>query len=266
MKTCRICLNQQENGAFCEACGSPLDPDNLNVSESQFPDPAMGAGVSSNTANPMTSSLPDPTQPQNAAAGTAAFAPASANTAEDATKQVVFQPVNQQGMPVINKDVMYSAKQSGETVYMKKKGSYRPSNTPMTWPSSNANPNMANPNTANPNVLPFAGAAPLQSMTGTAAPGGQNGATSMAQSEYQSIRTFALVLMIINGIGLVACCGTSIISFILSLSSYLKINNVINGKSSDPQADSKSANVINWIALVLSVLRIMIWITVLINS
>lgn len=257
MKTCRFCLNQQEGGEYCEACGSPMEADLADFSGNSFPDPTIAAGATSlpdptiqvpsnpttsATPNPATSDLPDPTMPQT--------------SVTQPTSEEVSRP-----QPASSNQVIYSAKQAGETVYLKNKGTYRPSGN-VAWPIPGV-PTQ----TADPNAVPLVSGVPnnlgmpmpIPTMGGATVPAGMANPPQEVLAGSNRTRTFSLTMLIITSVQIVLCCGTNILSMILSYIAYSKISKVVNHTSMNEEADKHSADVLNWVSFGLSILHLILF-------
>ncbi len=255
MKTCRFCLNQQEGGEYCEACGSPMEADATDFSGSSFPDPTISTGaaplpdptiqVSSNpetsvapnpetsvAPNPETSDLPDPTAPQ-------------ASVTQTAPKVVP------QAKPTSSNQVIYSAKQAGETVYMKNKGVYRPSGN-VAWPIPGVPAQ-----TPIPGTIPSAQGLPVDSsaMGGAVVPNVLPDKSQEVLAGSNKTRAFSLTMLIISSVEIVLCCATNIVSLIVSVLAYNKISRVVNHTSTNEENDKHSADVMNWVAFWITILH-----------
>lgn len=276
MKTCRFCLNQQEKGDFCEACGSPLESDNLDFSGAQFPDPTMSAQPQ--TAAPVFVPAPAPVETVSPAApAPAAPAPATPDLPPIMQPQTaqpqIMQPQIEQAVPAMGaaavpqatqpaqaqepvkqgRKVMYSAKQAGETVYMKNKGVYHPvtvgkwemSDVPVASESGTAANPVAEKKPTNSFAVPTNPKPPFAEVVAPEQPG--------VKEEYKKAQSFSLTMLIISSLSMVFCCGTSLISLILSILAYSKSSKVCKGGSTTPDQDVASAKKLANAALVLRI-------------
>lgn len=248
MKTCRFCLNQQEGGDYCEACGSPMTSD--------FPDPTMPLPPITQTA-PETVPQTSATQPAPEAA-TQDFAtqPTPEIVPQDSATQPAAEAV-QKAKPTSSNQVMYSAKQAGETVYTKNKGVYRPSaNVP--WPI----PGIPFQSTA-PGEIPSAQGLPLSPgapsstpmMGGTSVPNVLPNPPQEVLAGSNKTRTFSLIMLIITSVEIVLCCATNIVSLITAILAYKKIDKVVKHASTNEEADKHSADVLNWVTFGITILH-----------
>lgn len=248
MKTCRFCLNQQEGGEYCEACGSPMTSD--------FPDPTMPLPPITQTA-PETVPQASATQPAPEAA-TQDFATQPAS--ETATQASVMQPAAeavQKAKPTSSNQVMYSAKQAGETVYTKNKGVYHPSaNVP--WPI----PGIPSQSTAPGDIssaqgLPLSPGAPSSTpmMGGTSVPNVLPNPPQEVLAGSNKTRAFSLIMLTFTSVEIVLCCATNIVSLITAILAYKKIDRVVKHTSTNEEADKHSADVLNWVTFGITILH-----------
>lgn len=242
MKTCRFCMNKQESGDRCDACGSPFSADKLDFSEglpevdSAFPDPTA-------------SSMPDPTlSPVPVAAAVPAVEPAPekkdgpAPSAEEAPEEP--------------KRIMYSAAIAGETVYLKSKGNFRSKSTGESvaghfMPASAVDAisqkrlEKASTETYSPDE-----AAPVPVVVNPVA------STPKAPFKYNGLLTHSLVTFILSCVGLLCCCGMSTPSLVMSLIAYLTLRPVklgtVNGDAESVAGRAKVLTIISDVWLVVS--------------
>ncbi len=243
MKICRFCQHQQESGDSCEQCGAPFAADKLDFSDSGSSEPDVtgeNATWTSETPTETSEAQTGSTGPE--VAGTVmpgifadgsseSAAPATnaethenpsdeakAKTSEKQKKKNIEFSGNENLRDENGRKILYSAKAAGESVYLGNKGLA-----------------LVQSSQVNPSEIPE-GVEPYDSKK-------YNGTYMLSK--------FALVL---NSACLVCCCVSNLISFILGLCAYTKMNKVIKGKDKNPEQSAKTAKTLAITSFVLLVI------------
>ncbi len=237
---------------------------------SAFPDPTKPvAGTSSVPETPAETSTTVAAAPA-APVMTAAAVPPAGTPAEAPAQN----PVPEKKAPIPEeRKVWYSAREAGETVYTKNKGSLKSGNyipesfipslsTSDDAPKEQAGPGWWNgaPNSsasssvADPAAIVAAASAPQQDPKAAFAP-------------YNGVYTHTLITFILSAVGLLCLCGMSFISLILSGIAFASMLNVKSGTSiGNTDKTVNRAKILTIIADILLVLALITMITMLAAS
>ena len=247
MKTCRFCNFQQERGDFCEACGSPFSADKVDFSEGlpemmggpdAFPDPTASAFPDPTKPVAGTSSVPETPPEVSTPAPAAAVTAAAVPSADTPAEVPAPKPVPEKKTPAPEeRKVWYSAREAGETVYTKNRGSLKSGNyipesfNPSLSSSDDAPKEPSGPGWWNGAPNASSGSSLPDPSTIIAAASAPQQDPKAAFAPYNGVYTHTLITFVLSAVGLLCLCGMSFISLILSGIAFASMLNVKSGTS-----------------------------------